>query len=231
MKTSLLTCLLALIFLGAFASESTSPELQSYVGTWINERADIAKITVEVKDGEAWARAWRSCDQGLCEIGWVNAEPFAKVGGMDSELALTFSLQMAETEAHLLLQRQGDRLGVKVVSIRQESGHPLRTTYMAFYDRPISANPALTGSIIGQVTGPAKTLASTVQVVLTDAQGRLISRQPLRANGYELQEVPAGSYHLRFEEQGGQGILLLEPGELEIEVYPGETTKQSIRLY
>lgn len=230
MKTTLLTTTLALFISCVLATESTSQGLQSYVGTWVNQQADIAKITVEIKDGDAWARAWRSCESGLCEIGWVNALPFAKVGGMEAEMALTFSLQMEESEAHLLLQRQGDRLGVKVVSVKEESGRSLRTTYMAFYDRPILPAPVLTGQIHGKVTGPAKTLANSVQVLLLDEQGRLISRQPLRPTGYQLSDIPVGSYTLRFEQQGELGSLLLDPGELSIEVFQGQATEQSVQL-
>ncbi|MEM7367122.1 MAG: hypothetical protein AAF587_00905 [Bacteroidota bacterium] len=232
MKTTQKYFFLAIGLLLSAGTHLHALTLQSFAGTWINERANISKISIEVDEGNASVMVWGLREEGPCRLN--SDESFDRVGNNGTELMA--SIRNGDWEAYMMMRLRGERLEVRVVSMLKEGGQTVTQKYMSSYIRENIEQSASVvsipgGGIKGIIGGPASATASLFQVLLVDQKDeRFLDRQPLNSEeGFYFPGLEDGLYKIKIESFDETGVTV-SPSQFDIHIQNGQTISRNIHL-
>lgn len=233
MKTTRIYTILAISLLLMIGSSLRADvSIHSFAGTWINERANISKISIEIDHGAASVLVWGLSEEGPCKLS--SDDSYDRVGNNGAELLA--SVKNVELEAYMMMRLQGERLEVRVVSRSKEGEQVVTKKFMSSYSREITMvssddSTLPSGGIQGLISGPASSTASIFQVVLLAEDGQqFLDRMPLSAQaGFSFNHLEDGIYNLQIE-SNEETVVRAVPAKFEVEIQNGQLISRTIHL-
>lgn len=231
MKPTQIFIYLAFFLLFCPTNKMNAVGIRSFVGTWINEKANVSKISINVENGVASVTVWGLSEDGPCQLS--SGESFSRVDDGSTELLASVKKEL--WEAHMMMRLHGERLEVRIVSVTKDGQQLITQKYMSSYNRVDSEerldSDMPLGGIKGKLEGPAVSTASIFQAVLLNEEGtRMMDRQALHPqNGFYFSNLEDGIYQIQIESPGSTGVEVSAP-RFEAEVRDGKIAVKTIVL-
>lgn len=201
----------------------TNP-MSGFSGIWINHNSFLPKIKITQERNSIMLSAWQKYGTGMRSIGTVNARYISTTSSIGSEV-LTASYNISGENIQLRLTRDGSFMKVQIRNAYSE------VEYYK-YSRFTRRDESMTGSIYGNIMGPAKSTASIFQILLygPDNGNQLIERKGLGRNKtFSFEGLPDGTYWMVVRPRGNTRVLPF-PSEKKIIIRNGEAINQNVEL-